>query len=194
MKFNIFKYDIVSSTNNVAADLIKNQKNEFGFVFADKQTKGKGTFGKKWISQKGNFFASIFFPLKKNFPPFNEFSIINSILVSDVIKHFCRKDKVSLKFPNDIFLNGKKVCGILQELITLKDKKYLIIGIGLNIIDNPVIIGKYKATNIFFEIKKKIKIDEIIKQINVSYEKFFINLNLYNYINFKKKAELMAAT
>ncbi|MDC0205468.1 biotin--[acetyl-CoA-carboxylase] ligase [Pelagibacteraceae bacterium] len=194
MKFNIFKYDIVSSTNNVAADLIKNQKNEFGFVFADKQTKGKGTFGKKWISQKGNFFASIFFPLKKNFPPFNEFSIINSILVSDVIKHFCRKDKVSLKFPNDIFLNGKKVCGILQELITLKDKKYLIIGIGLNIIDNPVIIGKYKATNIFFETKKKIKIDEIIKQINVSYEKFFINLNLYNYINFKKKAELMAAT
>ena len=80
----------------------------------------------------------------------------------------------------------------MQELITLKDKKYLIIGIGLNIIDNPSIIGKYKATNILFETKKKIKIQEIIKQINISYENFFINLNLYNYINFKKKAELMA--
>ena len=192
MKFNIFKYDIVSSTNNIAVNLIKKEKNEFGFVYADKQTKGRGTFGKKWISQKGNFFASVFFPLKKNFPPFNEFSIINSILVSDVIKHFCKKATVSLKFPNDIFLNGKKVCGILQELITLKDKKYLIIGIGLNIIDNPSIIGQYKATNIFFETKKKIKIEEIIKQINLSYENFFINLNLYNYINFKKKAELMA--
>ena len=192
MKFNILKYDIVSSTNNIAANLIKKEKNEYGFVYANKQTKGRGTFGKKWISQKGNFFASIFFPLKKSFPPFNEFSIINPILVSDVIKYFCKKGTVNLKFPNDIFLNGKKVCGILQELITLKDKKYLIIGIGLNIIDNPSIIGKYKATNILFETKKKIKIQEIIKQINISYENFFINLNLYNYINFKKKAELMA--
>ena len=192
MKFNILKYDIVSSTNNIAVNLIKKEKNEYGFVYANKQTKGRGTFGKKWISQKGNFFASIFFPLKKSFPPFNEFSIINPILVSDVIKYFCKKDTVNLKFPNDIFLNGKKVCGILQELITLKDKKYLIIGIGLNIIDNPSIIGKYKATNILFETKKKIKIQEIIKQINISYENFFINLNLYNYINFKKKAELMA--
>jgi len=192
MKFNILKYDIVSSTNNIAVNLIKKEKNEYGFVYANKQTKGRGTFGKKWISQKGNFFASIFFPLKKSFPPFNEFSIINPILVSDVIKYFCKKGTVNLKFPNDIFLNGKKVCGILQELITLKDKKYLIIGIGLNIIDNPSIIGKYKATNILFETKKKIKIQEIIKQINISYENFFINLNLYNYINFKKKAELMA--
>jgi len=192
MKFNILKYDIVSSTNNIAVNLIKKEKNEYGFVYANKQTKGRGTFGKKWISQKGNFFASIFFPLKKSFPPFNEFSIINPILVSDVIKYFCKKGTVNLKFPNDIFLNGKKVCGILQELITLKDKKYLIIGIGLNIIDNPSIIGKYKATNILFETKKKIKIQEIIKRINFSYENFFINLNLYNYINFKKKAELMA--
>jgi len=192
MKFNILKYDIVSSTNNIAANLIKKEKNEYGLVYAYKQTKGRGTFGKKWISQKGNFFASIFFPLKKSFPPFNEFSIINPILVSDVIKYFCKKGTVNLKFPNDIFLNGKKVCGILQELITLKDKKYLIIGIGLNIIDNPSIIGKYKATNILFETKKKIKIQEIIKRINFSYENFFINLNLYNYINFKKKAELMA--
>jgi len=140
---------------------------------------------------KRKLFCISFFSFKKKFPPFNEFSIINSILVSDVIKHFCKKATVSLKFPNDIFLNGKKVCGILQELITLKDKKYLIIGIGLNIIDNPSIIGQYKATNIFFETKKKIKIEEIIKQINLSYENFFINLNLYNYINFKKKAELM---
>ncbi len=192
MKFNIFKYDNVGSTNNIDTNLIKKEKNEFGFVYANKQTKGRGTFGKKWISQKGNFFASIFFPLKKSFPPFSEFSIINSILVSDVIKHFCKKGTVNLKFPNDIFLNGKKVCGILQELIAQKDKKYLIIGIGLNIIDNPSIIGKYKATNILFETKKKIKIQEMIKRINLSYENFFINLNLYKYINFKKKAELMA--
>ena len=48
-----------------------------GCVYAGAQTKGRGTRGKKWVSTKGNFFGSIFFHLKYNFPPFNEFSTIN---------------------------------------------------------------------------------------------------------------------
>ena len=64
MKFNIFEYEKVTSTNDVAIKLIR-QKKESGCVVSKIQSKGKGTHGKKWISKKGNFFGSIFFPLKK---------------------------------------------------------------------------------------------------------------------------------
>ena len=192
MKFKIFKFKNVTSTNDVAINLIKEDKKETGCIYAEIQTKGRGTRGRRWISQKGNFFGSIFFPLKNDYPPFNEFTIINPVIISGVMENFCEKKNISFKWPNDVFLNGKKICGILQELITLNSKKFLIIGIGINIVSNPNISAKYETTNILLETRKIPSIKEIINQIIFSYEKFFLNLNSYNYNNFKKKADLMA--
>ena len=134
---------------------------------------------------------SIFFPLKKNYPPFNEFSIINPIIISDIVKNYCSPKTISFKFPNDVFVNKKKICGILQEVISLNNKKFLIIGIGLNIVSNPIIKNKYQATNILSQTKKKPSVKKIINSIIFSYEKFFTNLNSYNYEKFKKKADSM---
>jgi len=192
MKFEIFKFEKVTSTNDIAINLIKKEQKESGCVYADIQTKGRGTYGREWISDKGNLFGSIFFPLKNNYPPFNEFSMINPLIISDVIKHFCEMKNINLKFPNDIFVNGKKICGILQELVVSNSRRFLIIGIGVNIVSNPNINNKYQATNILIETQKKPKIKEIIDLIVSSYEKFFINLNSYNYEHFKKKADSMA--
>ena len=97
MKFEIFKFENVTSTNDIAINLIKKEQKETGCVYAETQTKGRGTHGKEWISDKGNLFGSIFFPLKNNYPPFNEFSTINPIIISDVIKHFCEKKKYKFK-------------------------------------------------------------------------------------------------
>ena len=192
MKFEIFKFESVTSTNDIAINLIKEQQKETGYVYADTQAKGRGTHGKEWVSDKGNLFGSIFFPLKNNYPSFNEFSTINPIIISDVIEDFCEKKNINLKFPNDIFVNRKKICGILQELIVSNSKKFLIVGIGVNIVSNPNVNNIYQATNILLETQKKPKINEIIDSIISSYEKFFIDLNSYNYKHFKKKADLMA--
>jgi len=191
MKFKIFKFKKVTSTNDVAINLIRKKKEEIGCVYADVQTQGRGTHGKKWISNKGNFFGSIFFPLKYNYPPFNEFTIINPIIISSVIKQFCAKKSINLKFPNDVFVNKKKICGVLQETIVFNNKKFLIIGIGLNIVSSPDIKNKYQATNILLETKKKPKNVEIVNLIILSYRKFFSDLDLYSYTSFKKKAESM---
>ena len=83
------------------------------------------------------------------------------------------------------------MCGILQELITLRQKKFLVIGFGINIISNPKMTKKYQATNIFFEAKKKPKINEVINLIIEAYEKFFDDLDNYSFINFKKKSGLV---
>ena len=192
MKFEIFKFNSVTSTNDIAISLIKEKKKESGCIFAEVETKGRGTHGKRWISKKGNFFGSIFFPLKDDYPPFNEFFVISPIIVSEIIEKFCVGKKISFKWPNDLLINGKKICGILQEIVTLNKNKFLIIGIGINVISSPDINIEYKATNILKETKKKPHINEIINLMISSYEKFFVNLSSYNFVNFKKKAEIMA--
>ncbi len=108
------------------------------------------------------------------------------------MKIFVKKKNITFKRPNDVFVNQKKICGILQELITVNSRKFLIIGIGLNIISNPKINTKYQTTNILIENKKKPSIKEMIRLITSSYEEFFFNLNSYNYKDFKKRADLMA--
>ena len=192
MQFEIFKFESVGSTNDVAINLIKEKKKEVGCIYADIQTKGRGTKRKEWVSEMGNLFGSIFFPLKNNYPPFTEFSTINPVIISGVIRKFCKEKKISFKWPNDIFVNGRKICGILQEVITVDSKKFLIIGIGINIISNPDVSVDYEATNIFLETTKKPTNKEIINLLIISYENFFYELDTYNFINFKTKADLIA--
>ena len=192
MKFKIFKFKSVTSTNDVALNLIQEEKKETGCVYADNQTKGRGTHGRKWVSDEGNLFGTLFFPLKNNYPAFNEFSTINPVILSSIIENYCEKKSISFKWPNDVLVNGKKICGILQEIITSNDKKFLIIGIGINIISHPNINSEYQATNIFLESKIKPSIREIMDKIVFSYETFFLNLNAYNYLDFKKKVKLIA--
>ena len=192
MKFKIFKYEKVTSTNDMAMNLIKEKKISFGYVSAKTQTKGRGTRGREWVSERGNLFGSIFFPLKKNYPEFNEFSVINPIIISNVLKNFCEFKSINLKYPNDIFVNKKKICGILQEKINFNNIDFLIIGVGINIVSNPILNNNYKATNILDETKKKPENNKVVDLLLSSYEKFFVDLDSYNYHNYKKKADSMA--
>ena len=125
--------------------------------------------------------------MKRGYPTFSEFSVITAVIISKVLENFLDKKKISFKWPNDILVNKKKICGILQELISSNSKKFLIIGIGINIKSNPYINKKYKATNILLEAKNKPKLKKIVNLIISSYEKFFTNLRFYNYQKFKKK-------
>ena len=61
MKLKKFNFKIVNSTNDLAIKIIKNTKNKSGIVIAERQKKGRGQYGKKWTSFKGNLFVSIFF-------------------------------------------------------------------------------------------------------------------------------------
>ena len=126
MKLNLIKLKEVKSTNDEAIKIIRSKKNKQGIIISNLQTKGKGTMGKKWISQKGNFFASIFFELKKNMPKPNEFSLINPLIIKKTLNDYSRFE-VKIKWPNDLLIKSRKVCGILQELIRFDKKSFLII-------------------------------------------------------------------
>ena len=61
MKLKKFNFKTVNSTNDCAMKIIKNTNNKLGIVIAEKQNKGRGQYGRKWFSYKGNLFVSIFF-------------------------------------------------------------------------------------------------------------------------------------
>ena len=66
MKISVIKYNNVDSTNSVAIRRIKKGKISPALIIANSQQKGRGQYGRKWISYKGNIFMTIYFDLKKN--------------------------------------------------------------------------------------------------------------------------------
>ena len=85
MKLKKFKFKIVNSTNDIAIRLIRNTNNKFGIIIADKQKKGRGQRGKKWISNKGNLFVSIFFSLEKINMSIQQLTKANSYLIKKIL-------------------------------------------------------------------------------------------------------------
>ena len=155
MRLKKFSFKKVESTNNVAIRLIK-YGNTRGIILTDQQSKGKGQRKNKWISIKGNLFFSIFFEISEKMP-LAKIVNLNLKLVKKIL--YKKVDSfIQIKKPNDILINKKKVCGILQEIIFKNDKKYLIVGIGINLKKNPN-IKNYPTTNlnelINLEIPKK---------------------------------------
>ena len=168
MKLNLIKLKEVKSTNDEAIKIIRSKKNKQGIIISNLQTKGKGTMGKKWISQKGNFFASIFFELKKNMPKPNEFSLINPLIIKKTLNDYSRFE-VKIKWPNDLLIKSRKVCGILQELIRFDKKSFLIIGIGINTLRSPN-NKKFKSISLLECSDKVINNYQILKNLKKNYE------------------------
>ena len=165
-----FNYKCVNSTNDIAINLIKKKNIRAGLVLAEKQKKGRGQRGKKWISYKGNLFVSIFFSLDKINLTLKQLTKFNANLVIRLISQYYKK-KIKLKSPNDIFVNKKKICGILQETIKKNNTQYLIVGIGLNLVSSPQ-IKKYPTTSLYDLTNSKISVNKISKELKDMYENF----------------------
>ena len=165
-----FNYKNVNSTNNTAINLIKQKNFKVGFVIAENQKKGRGQRGKKWTSYKGNLFVSIFFSLEKINLTLKELTKINANLIIKLISFYYKK-KIKLKLPNDILINKKKICGILQETVQKNDIQYLIVGIGLNLVKSPK-IKEYPTTNLYDLTKYKISVNKISKELKGVYKNF----------------------
>ena len=170
MKLKQFNLKKVQSTNQTAIRLIRNSKNKFGLINSERQSKGRGQYGRKWISYKGNLFISIFYELSKVDLPINLLTNKNCFLVKKVISKYYKK-KITFKQPNDLLINKKKICGILQEVVEKSQTKYLVVGIGLNLIKSPK-ISNYLTTNLLAETNRKISQKKVVKEIKITFEKF----------------------
>ena len=165
----------IKSTNDQAIKMIKRGLNK-GIIITEEQTDGRGQYGNKWISLKGNLFMTIFFEINKK-RKISEFTKFNLKIIKRVIQKYIKK-KLTIKHPNDILVNEKKICGILQEVIFFKLKKLMIVGIGINIKKSPR-INKYKTTFLNEHTIKKIDKISVIKNLQKIFEK---NIRFYKCI------------
>ena len=185
MKIKIKKYKKVKSTNDIALKLIKKNFSEPTLVTSENQTKGRGRVGKKWISNKGNLFISLFFKFDQRKINFEQYAVLNAFLLKKVISKIISKH-IKIKWPNDLLINKKKFCGILQEVIKFDDFYYLIVGIGLNTNIAPQ-NKSFKSTSLKNILKKKTNNHKILMNIKTAYEKLLKEKNKLSFSSLKRK-------
>tara|TARA_B100001769_G_scaffold259455_1_gene239227 strand:+ start:44 stop:574 length:531 start_codon:yes stop_codon:yes gene_type:complete len=168
MKFRIFRFKKVKSTNNTAIRIIKNSNLECGMIISEIQKSGRGQYGKKWISYKGNLFVSFFFKLENLTASLKQLTKLNCLLIKKLLSTYYKK-KIVFKKPNDLLIDKKKICGILQETLSKFNKRYLIVGIGINLIKSPN-IKNYPTTNLDELLNKTVSKNKIENELKKAFE------------------------
>jgi len=167
MKLKKYQYKKVKSTNDVAIKKIKSGIRR-GIVITEIQTKGRGQYGKKWISFKGNLLMSVFFEIN-NSTLIKNITFKNCEIIRKSIQKFT-KNKIKIKAPNDLLINKEKICGILQETFFKDKKKFIVVGIGLNLVKSPK-IKKYPTNYLNKYTSKKVSKLMLFRSIKYLYEK-----------------------
>ena len=174
MQYKQIHFDEIDSTNTYLKNTYRLLDN-FTFVSADYQKQGKGRNDRVWQSNPGeNLMFSFLIKDEALLKKSNIISLLTAIEVARVIEAY-KVNSVSIKWPNDVLINDKKVCGILAEA---KLPDYLVVGVGLNAnqkeFPNDL---RRPATSLSIELKKDINIEELK---NALFHKLVIVLNSTN--------------
>lgn len=193
---SIHVFDELDSTQDFANALPIIESVNGTIVIAKKQKMGKGRIGKSWISPEGGLWMSIIFR-----PEFNANRIIfaqfmGALAIAESIKEVTNI-KCSLKWPNDVLINEKKVCGILVDVNLESMNKIIVMGIGLNaniepsLVNNKLSQDSIDATSLNkecgFEIDLVQLTKSIIDRIEYYYYDFLTTGKLMEIIDLWKK-------
>jgi len=181
-KFNILKFESLSSTNDKAKEIINTNKfSEFTVILTYEQTKGKGQRENSWNSEADkNLTISIL--TKPIFLKITSQFYLSKAISLGIIDYLnSKKNNFKIKWPNDIYYNDKKICGILIEnSISGSTIKNSIIGIGLNI--NQKYFPDY--------LPNAISLSNILhKKYNLEEELNLLLSSIYNKYQLLKKQE-----
>ena len=171
----IVHFDSIDSTNNMARINAASGCSEGLTVIAEEQTAGKGRLGRKWITPKSTSIA-MSIVLRPGIKPSDAagITLVMGTAVCRAIRNTTGLD-VGIKWPNDIIINGKKVCGILTEMSAEIDiVNYIIVGTGINVnvTQFPEEIRDI-ATSLCLECKKSISRKEVLAAVLYEFEKLY---------------------
>jgi BirA family transcriptional regulator, biotin operon repressor / biotin---[acetyl-CoA-carboxylase] ligase len=128
----LYHFHTIGSTMDAARDLIENGAGEGTIVVAESQSNGRGRLGREWFSPQGGIYFTLI--LKPQIAPAYapRLNLMASVAVAKTLRRLLGLD-VRLKWPNDVLIEGRKVCGILAEMKAEVDAlKYVTIGVGIN--------------------------------------------------------------
>ena len=136
MKF--FQYESLGSTNDEAYRLFETGEEGSFWVRADEQTGGRGRCGREWVSPKGNFYGTACYPFEGTPQDAAKISFVAAIAVARALSAYTLTNAPSLKWPNDVLMEGRKVAGLLLEA----KAGCVLIGIGVNLLSHPDVEAK----------------------------------------------------
>jgi BirA family biotin operon repressor/biotin-[acetyl-CoA-carboxylase] ligase len=174
----IVYHDKVESTNDIAKYLALKGAPEGTIVIAEKQTTGRGRMGRRWFSPEGGLWFSLI--LRPGLVP-GEVPLLALMLGVGVAKALMARGlECTLKWPNDILIKEKKVCGILTEIDAEMDRvNYVIAGIGINV-NNEIkdFPSEYKgsSTTVKKEINREISRVKLLRRILEELEEAYFAL------------------
>ena len=153
---SLIYFNNCASTQDELIDFLNQHylSEDFLAVYTFNQTKGRGQYGNSWENLPEKNLAYSFALKTKNINVSDTcFNFYTAILVRDFIANLT-KTEVKIKWPNDLILKNKKICGMLFE----KDKNYFVVGIGINILQEnfknlPKAGSVLSQTGLFFELK-----------------------------------------
>ncbi|MCL4877972.1 MAG: biotin--[acetyl-CoA-carboxylase] ligase [Anaerolineae bacterium] len=133
-------------------------------VVADEQTAGRGRYDRKWLTPPGSAIAMSMILRTKR--PAQNVTILGAVAVSQVLEALL-PGRVGIKWPNDVMIEGKKVCGILAEAVWHHEKMTaVVLGIGINLsVDFSGVMLPYTPTNLNEHLDTPVQRPQLIKNI-----------------------------
>lgn len=172
---HIVYFDSIGSTNDEARKIASKGSKEGLVVIAEEQTSGRGRMGRKWTTPKYQAIAFSVVIMPKIKPEESPgITLVMGTAVCRAIREVCSLD-AGIKWPNDIIINNKKVCGILTELSAEIDAvNYIIIGVGINAnVERFPEEIKEIATSIYLESGRKVSRKELISKVFLEFENLY---------------------
>jgi len=156
----------IDSTNKLGKRKIEEGAKSGLWISADEQTVGRGRGARVWVSKPGNLYCSLIYDVGKDLTNATQLSFVTSLAVRDTVAGLLKSADIKCKWPNDVMVGGKKICGILLETHTGADvqSNFIIIGIGINIEHHPD-LTLYQATHINEQCGIKYSSDDVFHRL-----------------------------
>lgn len=182
-----YRYRELPTTMEVARKLAREGAPEGTVVIADVQTAGRGRLGRPWLSPWGSLAMSVI--LKPSLDCVPGMVMIASLAVLKAIEKMAGLT-CAIKWPNDVLIGGKKVCGILIESETAANQvNHVILGIGVNINFEPSVYPEISeiATSISHELGREVDREEFTCTLLCELERLYLGLRTGDYVSVYKQ-------
>lgn len=159
----------VDSTNEWAKELAMYGAQEGTGVIAETQTRGRGRLGREWISPTGGLWFSLILRPKLRPAEAVKLTFVAGLAVAEALREMFGLD-VETKWPNDVLVNGKKICGILIEMNTTGETvNFVVVGVGVNANFEVEKVFQEElirvTTSLESELGRKVRLEELFRSL-----------------------------
>ncbi|MFQ6075539.1 MAG: biotin--[acetyl-CoA-carboxylase] ligase [Candidatus Bathyarchaeia archaeon] len=166
----------VTSTNDLAKELASEGAGEGVVVISEKQSSGRGRLGRKWISPEGGIYFSVILRPKMRPKEALKLTFLTAVAVVKAIRKTVKLN-ARIKWPNDVLINGKKVCGILTEMSTSRGLiDFAVIGVGINAnidvnsLPSPL---RSTSTSLMEEMRGEVERERLLRVLLTELENYY---------------------